>query len=241
METERRAYCLQELRADVEPGQAPMIRGYAAVFDQLSEELGGFREKIQRGAFAANLAGADVRALFNHDPNLVLGRTKSGTLRLQEDIHGLRIEIDPPDTQAARDLMTSMQRGDIDQMSFGFQVIRDHWETDPEGKVTRTLLDVRLFDVSPVTYPAYPQTQVGVRSALASAAQAAGIDADALMDAIPRAQADPDARARIEGALRALNGESQAEPVQVDDTAAEAGNQAGLGLLRLRVDIAKRR
>jgi HK97 family phage prohead protease len=145
--------------------EKPAIRGYAAVFDKKSDDLGGFREIIRPGAFKKTIKEADVRALFNHDPNYVLGRTKSGTLELSEDDKGLAIDIDPPDTQFVRDLMTSIGRGDIDQMSFGFRTIKDSWNEPKEGgEITRELLEVELFDISPVTFPAYPQTSVAVRS-----------------------------------------------------------------------------
>jgi HK97 family phage prohead protease len=135
------------------------------LFDTLSEDLGGFREIIRPGAFADSLAEADVRALFNHDPNVILGRNRAGTLRLSEDAKGLRIEIDPPDTQAARDLMVSIARGDVTQMSFGFSVPPGGqiWEKNSLGQVVRTLTTVRLYDVSPVVFPAYPETAVAVR------------------------------------------------------------------------------
>jgi hypothetical protein len=149
------------------------ITGYAAVFNALSEDLGWFREKIAPGAFAESLRrGDDVRALVNHDANLVLGRSASGTLRMSEDATGLLVEIDPPDTQVARDLVVSMERGDITQMSFGFYTERQEWD-ETKDPIVRTLLQVRLFDVSVVTYPAYPQTDVSVRSR--DAALAAGL------------------------------------------------------------------
>lgn len=160
-EVERRYMGDVEVRAAGE-NEPPVISGYAAVFNELSEDLGGFREKIAPGAFAKTL-GADVRALFNHDSNLVLGRTKSGTLKLAEDSRGLRVEFTPPDTATARHIVEAMKRGDVDQMSFGFVTRADKWEKDEEGPV-RTLLDVELFDVSVVTYPAYPQTAAAVRS-----------------------------------------------------------------------------
>jgi HK97 family phage prohead protease len=114
-----------ELRAESAESEAPHIRGYAALFDTWSEDLGWFREKIQPGAFADTIKEADIRALWNHDPNYVLGRNKSDTLQLREDEKGLAVDITPPDTQWARDLMTSMKRRDINQMSFAFQKIRD--------------------------------------------------------------------------------------------------------------------
>lgn len=173
---ERRAYAIQELRIDSGEDDQPHIRGYAAVFDTLSEpimELGSYRflEKVQKGAFTKTLREADIRALWNHDVNYVLGRNRAGTLRLIEDERGLAVDIVPPDTQWARDALETLRRGDVTQMSFGFRVVKDRWEvyTDEEtGKRTeiRTLLEVRLFDVSPVTFPAYPTTDVGVRAAL---------------------------------------------------------------------------
>jgi len=151
-----------DLRLERQGGAAPKIIGYAAVFNALSEDLGPFREKIAKGAFAESLrSGDDVRALLNHDANFVLGRTTANTLDLREDEHGLRVEIDPPTTTWAADLLVSIERGDIDQMSFGFQVVEDEMTT-VDGKNVRILVEVRLFDVSIVTFPAYPQTNVGV-------------------------------------------------------------------------------
>lgn len=165
MEMERRAFLVEELRT-IE-GDNPEIVGYAAVFNAMSADLGGFQEKIQRGAFSQSILADDIRALFNHDPNYVLGRNISGTLELSEDEQGLRIRVKVPNTSWARDLMESIRRGDINQMSFGFQTVKDLWE-EREKKVVRTLQQVKLFDVSPVTYPAYPQTSAAVRSAFES-------------------------------------------------------------------------
>ena len=161
---ERRILC-KEVRVD-SSGDKPLIRGYAAVFNTLSEDLGGFREQLQAGAFSDAIGSSDVRALINHDPNLVLGRNQSGTLAMREDAAGLYVEITPPDTQAARDLVTSMTRGDVNQMSFAFTVAKEdqQWTRDGTGPWLRTIKRVsRLFDVSVVTYPAYPQTSAAVR------------------------------------------------------------------------------
>ena len=105
----------------------------------------------------------DVRALLNHDPNFVLGRTKAGTLTLREDARGLHYTNDLPDTQTGRDLMTSIKRGDITGSSFAFVVKQDKWTQADTGDI-REILDVNLFDVSPVTYPANEATSVGMRS-----------------------------------------------------------------------------
>jgi len=163
---ERRIGAAPDLAIEARAGETRFIRGHAAVFNQLSEDLGGFREQISPGAFAEAIKRDDIRALFNHDPNFVLGRRSAGTLKLWEDSQGLAIEISPPDTTFGRDLVVSLGRGDITQMSFGFRVTKDgqRWGKDAAGQVIRTLTKVSLFDVSPVTFPAYRQTDVGVQS-----------------------------------------------------------------------------
>ena len=154
------------------------VEGYAAVFDEESEPIfGSFIEVIAHGAFRKTIKENDIRALINHDPNLILGRTTNETLRLKEDKKGLKYEVDLPDTTYARDLKESILRGDITQNSFGFQTVKDEWSKD--GK-TRTLREVRLYDISPVTFPAYPQTSLQMRL------QDIGIDYEALNVAVIR-------------------------------------------------------
>ncbi len=137
--------------------------GYAAKFNTLSEDFGGFRERIAAGFFDEVLAD-DVRALFNHDPNLILGRSTNKTLRLGVDSVGLWYEYDDPNTSYSNDLLISMERGDVDQSSFAFGVKEDRWDKI-DNVWTRTLMKAsRLYDVSPVTYPAYPDTQASARS-----------------------------------------------------------------------------
>lgn len=166
MEKETRIYNLEELEIRSNEGKN-QIRGYAAVYRSYSEDLGDFIEVIEPGFFSEVLHD-DVRSLFNHDPNIVLGRTKSGTLRLEDTPKGLKITNDLPDTQWGRDLRVSIERGDIDQMSFGF-IVKEKGDTwTRNGKqVVRTLKRngcARLVDISPVTYPAYPETSVTARS-----------------------------------------------------------------------------
>ena len=140
------------------------IKGHAAVFDMESTAGRYFREKIAPGAFTASIQSDDVRALWNHDPNYVLGRNTAGTLTLTEDERGLAYEIDPPDTQWARDLQVSIKRGDITQSSFGFEVIKQEWVEHKDELPLRIIREAKLWDVSPVTYPFYEQTDVAMRS-----------------------------------------------------------------------------
>ena len=136
-------------------GSKNIVEGHAAVYNELSEDLGGFKEQIKEGAFDGVLEN-DVRAFFNHDPNFLLARTSSGTLKLSTDKKGLKYRFDVPDTTAGRDLLVSMKRGDITQSSFAFTVESDSW-TENKGTEIRTIEKVsRLFDVSPVSIPAYP-------------------------------------------------------------------------------------
>ncbi len=163
-EMERRCLPTAELRID-DKETTPKIIGYAAVFNIWTDIYGWFKESIRPGAFTKTINENDIRALINHDEDLVLGRNKARptpTLKLREDSKGLAIEIIPPDTTYSNDLLVSMRRGDITQMSFGFQVNKA--ETDFE-KDERVLIDVTLFDVSIVTFPAYPTTSAEVRAA----------------------------------------------------------------------------
>jgi HK97 family phage prohead protease len=140
-----------------------MVAGHAAVFNVITDIGGMFREKIAPGAFADTIDGGDIRSLFDHNSALILGRTKSKTLRLWEDESGLRYEVDLPDTQAGRDLRVSMDRGDIDGSSFAFRILKQSW--DESGDVPlRTIEKVELYEVGPVTFPAYPEAEVGLRS-----------------------------------------------------------------------------
>lgn len=153
MDIERR-YLPAELRT--EDAAQPTIEGYGAIFNSFSDDLGGFVEKIAPGAFDGRLQD-DVRALFNHDERYVLGRTTSGTLHLAVDDNGLHYKALPPDSQTIRDLVLEpMRRGDITQSSFSFTILDDDWQVEND-RVLRTIHSVkRLYDVSPVTYPAYP-------------------------------------------------------------------------------------
>lgn len=161
--TERRPAI--ELRA--RGGSTPRLEGYAAVFDSPSEDLGGFVEFVRPGAFKRSLGDnrADPMALVHHLPHLVLGRRSAGTLRLAEDTRGLHFEVDMPDTGTARDLLVSVERGDVRGASFAFSIAPqgDRWQVQGD-QVTRDLLDVDLHEITITPTPAYPDTEVARRT-----------------------------------------------------------------------------
>lgn len=139
-----------------------VLEGHAAVFDSDSEDM-GFIEQIVPGAFKDAIDESDVRALFNHNPDNILGRAPE-TLRLSEDKVGLKFEIDLPDTEIAHRVRIAVKRGDIKGNSFAFTVAEDEWEYDQEPPRRRIVRVDELFDVGPVTYPAYPGTTVSARA-----------------------------------------------------------------------------
>lgn len=140
------------------------IEGYFAVFDSIYEIAPGMSESIARGAFDNTLSG-DIRALINHDTTLVLGRTKSNTLQLRADNYGLwgHIDINPNDTDAMN-LYNRVQRGDVDQCSFGFDIINEETDFREDGSIHWTIKEVKLYEVSPCTFPAYEETNIAARA-----------------------------------------------------------------------------
>ena len=150
------------------------IRGTAIVFNSRSVDM-GFYEYIRPHAVDRLFAGGpvDVRALVDHDSAHVIGRTTNGTLALSRTSAGLVVDIAPPDTSAGRDIVTLLRRGDVDGMSFGFKVLKDRWFTE-DGKDAREIEDLELREVSIVTFPAYPETSVALRSRDAARAARAG-------------------------------------------------------------------
>lgn len=224
---EERVFQLQglEIRAN---DDGPIISGHAAVFNQLSEPMFGFRERIMPGAFKKTLKEADVRALFNHDANFVLGRNRAKTLTLAEDLEGLAVQIQPPATTWAQDLLVTMQRGDVDQMSFGFRAIKDKWLTEDDNTQIRELHEVQLFDVSVVTFPAYPQTDAAVRAVLAES----GIDWDALNSLLVRhergLQMQPADCDLLRSTIDVLQRMLPVEPAPSGHSAEPAGSEPGI-------------
>lgn len=193
-----------EVRA-AEEGKPECIIGHAAVYNNWSEDLGGFKERVLPGAFDKSIGVSDVRALLNHDPNYIFARTTvaadmEGSLSLASQAKGLRIKAMPLCTDTIRDLvMMPMKAGLINQMSFSFAVRGDElwdqpatagtgavWRSPKQagGLYERDLIDVELFDISPVTFPAYTATDVAARALLAGT----GIDFDALTACLARTQ-----------------------------------------------------
>jgi HK97 family phage prohead protease len=154
-----------ELRVESR-GVAPVIRGYAIVYQRPSELLGApaFREQIAPEAITRTLAeGVDLRALVDHNPEKPLGRLSAKTLRVESDAHGLRVEIDPPHTSYGHDIVESIRRGDVQGMSFAFRTVDDRWDMSTTPPL-RTVTDMLVREVSVVTFPAYPETEVAMRS-----------------------------------------------------------------------------
>ena len=162
MKYERRtAQQTVELR---EEGDSLTAVGYAAVFNSTSQNLGGFVERVAPNAFKKTIQEADVRALFNHEADALLGRSSNGTLRMMEDEHGLRYEIDLPNTTLGRDVAELLRRGDLTGSSFGFRTISDSWTQTEDGYPLRTLNELAIRDVGPVTFPAYEASEASLRS-----------------------------------------------------------------------------
>lgn len=145
--------------------EGPSIEGYFAVFNSIYEIAPGMTESVAPGAFSRTLAG-DIRALTNHDTTLVLGRTRAHTLELREDERGLwgKISINPKDADAMN-LYERVKRGDVDQCSFGFEIVSEETDFRDDGSIHWTITDVNLFEVSACTFPAYQETNIAARSA----------------------------------------------------------------------------
>lgn len=179
-------------------GSSIYVEGYASVFEKRSGNLGGFVEKVKNTAFTKTVQEADVRALWNHDPQYVLGRIRSGTLEMSVDANGLYYRALLPNTSYAKDLAELLERRDVRESSFTFFKVQDEWDLTEEGYPQRSLVEVGLIDVAPVTFPAYEDATSGVarRAALDGLAKRCGIDGcniestldteDAIKEAIQR-------------------------------------------------------
>lgn len=161
-EMQRRSFP-SEFRANERDGKL-MIEGYFAVFNSNYDMGDGMSESIAPGAFANTISG-DIRALINHDTTLVVGRTAAHTLELREDAHGLwgSFEVNPKDSDAMN-LYARVERGDVSQCSFGFDIVSEETDFRDDGTVHWTIREVKLYEVSCCTFPAYEQTAVSARA-----------------------------------------------------------------------------
>lgn len=161
---ERRFTQTQMTEAQVDDAKTSQITGYAAMFNSRSQDLGGFVEQIAPGAFSKTLKEQDIASLFNHDSSKPLGRVSAGNLALTTDKNGLRMTLTPNlGISWVQDAVEAIRSGLVTQMSFGFRAINDSWDMVGD-QLVRTLLEVQLFEVSPVTFPAYTETSVEVNS-----------------------------------------------------------------------------
>lgn len=166
-EREFRSAPIREVRVATADDGTHAVSGFAIVYNSLSVDLGGFKEIVAPGALTRTLAESpDVLCLRDHEPTLLLGRTTAGTLTLADGQAGLHFTCTLPATTTGTDLAESLRRGDIDSCSFGFCTVNDTWVQDANGDIIRTLLDVDLFEVSIVSFPAYPATTAAMRSAI---------------------------------------------------------------------------
>ena len=165
--TEKRNLTTNQVEIRENEGGQRVLTGYAVKWEMKSVPMGyfqRFKEQFKRGAFTESLTNDDQKALWSHDTSKVLGRTKNGTLRLFEDDLGLRFELDLPDTTLGDDAYKSIKRGDVDGVSFGFSMLKQEWDESDPDNVVRTVTKAKLLEISPVAFPAYPDSQVAARS-----------------------------------------------------------------------------
>jgi len=232
---ERRLMAIEDIELRVTDDDKPRITGYAAKFG-IFTDLGWFREKIKAGAFDEALKTSDVRCLKNHDPNLILGRTTSKTLRLESNTVGLRFDNDMPDTTAGKDTREEIRRGDISGCSFSFTVAEDDWKYYEDKPSERTIIKVKqLFDVSPCVYPAYPDTTVAARSLERIRAEHENTEDKGQENRADDVPAEPDAKEETEP-----DAKEETEEQRAQRRAIEIGyNKAGRILNRLQDKLAE--
>jgi uncharacterized protein len=234
--TERRYLTLNlaEFRAEQE-GDKTFISGYAARFNEpTAPEKLGYREVIKPGAFTRALADKqDVRALINHEPSKILGRSVANTLQLSEDSNGLKWRCEMPNTSYAADLMESIKRGDVSQCSFGFRAQKQTW-VEPSASdtfMTREILDVDLFDVSAVTFPVYNGTSIGQSRAEMRSLFPEGVPED-VTEHVPALRAEGTSLGTVTVTVET--------EVKADAKTPETLSEADRFNMSMRLDLAKR-
>ncbi|MGZ9782471.1 HK97 family phage prohead protease [Bacillus pseudomycoides] len=165
--TEKRNLTTEQMEIRESDNGTKTISGYAVKWEMKSHTMGywrRFKEQFKRGSFTDSLTSEDQLALWSHDTSQVLGRTKNGTLRLFEDEIGLRFELDLPNTTLGNDAYETIKRGDVDGVSFGFQMQKEEWDESDQDNIVRSVTKAKLLEISPVAFPAYPDSQVSARS-----------------------------------------------------------------------------
>ena len=220
-----------DLRAD---GEGLTLEGYAAVFGQEAVIWDAWREEVAPGAYAKTIQENDIRALFNHDENIVLGRNRAGTLKLAEDGRGLKATITAPDNEWGRPVVDAVRRGDVTGMSVLFKVIKHEWSRAPEGSrelPKRTIKEARLFDAGPVTFPAFVATSIAARSEDGEPDEIEDVLAEArriercVAHGMGLTRADREVLERAVGLLRERMGHP--EPEAGEEDRARGGDSAG--------------
>lgn len=181
--------CLKT-QIELRDGEKPVIRALIP-YNSLSEDLGGFREMLIPGCFSESNLVTDVRAFWNHNQDMILGRTSAGTLRLMEEIEGLGYEIDPADTSWGKDAVISIRRGDVANTSFGFLTDKSvggivEWDESNPEYLVRKVIKGKMIEVSPVIFPAYPESSISTRSLLDAFLQEKAVKENVSIDILRR-------------------------------------------------------
>jgi len=228
---EYRDFELQEMRADNQDGKRRLI-GYTAVFDQEVDIAGYFREVFRQGSFAKTLQEYDQVALWNHDTGAPLARKSAGTLALREDEHGLHVEIELNNTSWADDVFESVNSGVVKGMSIGFSVLKADWSDleDEEKLPLREIKEAKLYESSPVTFPAYPTTEIQARAIFETSGLTRKADRTITTS-------EPDGReVHSADSVESHEPDAKAEPVAAESCAhSEAGNGSMMLRARLRL------
>jgi len=246
----RRTYPLANIRILQEGSTPPELDGLASVYNSYSESMWGFKEIVRPGTFAVTIVDDDIRCLFNHEASLILGRNTAKTLTIDDLAEGLHFRNPLPDTSYAKDLAVSIDRGDVTQCSFSFEVNPggERWTTKffEDGDDLRELLSCKLYDLGPVTFPAYTESHVGLRE-LRSVMGAVGMDLRTLAPALGRAEHGLELRADDLAAIREsidqLRGLLPPEAGQGPESGDTGGDTSGQGpsvtLLRRSLELAE--
>jgi Escherichia/Staphylococcus phage prohead protease len=236
--TPERRSILQPIELEERDGGMPLLKGHAAVFNSMSEDLGFFREIIRPGAFSDVIGAPDIVCLANHNVDRLIASVRSGSLQLAEDKRGLYMEADPNDTTICRDVVAEVRRRDMNGQSFSFDILSDSWRMENGVQVREVIKLERMYDVGPVVFPAYPATDVSARNLMAKN----GVDVEGFSSALVKqvrgldlSAADRDIFKRAIAILQlATEDRQEPEPPSAETAPSEAWRVAHL---RRRLDL----